>query len=389
MSDTTNKEIRKTPLWDVTLLAWKDMVRILFKPARWGVWWRLCFLALVAGCLTSSIDLTFQKDWNIPWSFNDRAPAVQSEMAEEGGQESPTYSDKDESSPLTYYDLLDARDRVYMIFRAYKGRMIFSAMILFGLWVIFLWLNSRCLLMFVDALVRKRIHLIKGFARVREEGNQVFLFQLGMSLVSCVFVIVVGWLFYKRFDALYAQVPEQPIAVFMAEHTPGLLYSAVLLVSGVLLVVGLGFVLYVWFVDFVIPIVYHTQKSVLYAWVQWFGFLRRQGFECLKYVLWRMVLSVIVGACSAALLVMITIGVVLLTAIVFGIGWLLYLVLPWLKGLYIMLGVALLIAAVVAEVSLVLLSFLPAAVLVRYFSLRYLTALDWDYKFFGAQKVRR
>lgn len=410
MSDATSNDFSRGSLWSLTQQAWGDMIRMLFKPFRWAVWWRLALVALFAGALSGG-----GLDWPSNSSSND-APSSGQVVAEEfeeiavaleseGGIEAEEQAEADggnqtipetaefetagEDETWNYYDFLDIRDRIYFFAR---DKVVWISAILGGfflLGVIWTWINSRCLFLFVDLLMRRRIGLMKGFRRVREDGDELFVFQVVLGIVGLILFIAGGWFAYRRIDWVYGSQPGVPAGEFFMENFFTLLAPvfALLVFWGIAGLLSLIF--YVWLIDFIVPIRYHDRSSLLQAIGRWFSFVGSHPLEALKYLLWRLLMSIVVGAGTAALGVVVFLSVLFAGGLIGALGMLLAFLMPFLKTVFVVLGIIFGVLTAVVLMVLMALAMLPGAVLMRYFSLRYLDGLSIGYRYFGKSKVRR
>lgn len=166
--------------------------------------------------------------------------------------------------------------------------------LMLALAVLFQWLSSRGQLVFLDGVTRNRAEIVEPWTRLGRAGDDLFRFRVMLLLATLAVILVCGGL-----GALIA-LPDIHARTFGAAALTGVLVGCGFLLVGVIVLSLVGAVLK----DFVVPIMYHCDLSVVEAW----RVLRRDllpghawsfvGFYLMNLLLWICAsLLMVVGAC--------------------------------------------------------------------------------------------
>jgi hypothetical protein len=207
--------------------AWLKMKTILFNPFDIGKWFALGFTAFLAN-LTD-------------------APG--------GGGRGGNYTHGDYSLHR-FFDL----PRVITEWLAenpfWVSVIIAGVILAIALWVIFVWLSSRGMFMFLDNVVHNRTFIQKPWRDFKNHGDSLFQWRLAFGIFS--FVILVGF-----FIAAYIIARDI--------YFNGYNLSSKIMYFGVLALIGFALFLIVFFIsklltDFVVPMMYKYGVSANDAW---------------------------------------------------------------------------------------------------------------------------
>ena len=183
---------------------------------------------------------------------------------------------------------------------------IVTVVVLTGLilWLLSLWLKARGVFMFLDGVVRNRGSVAAPWTEYAAEGNSLFRFLIGFSLVMFVVPVLILAL------GVGIALPDIRVMKF-GESAATALFVAV--PSFVLVMLTAG-VVQVFLYDFVVPITYLRRQGVMDAW----GEFRRSILEgragtLFLYLIFRIVL----GIGAAVLAVALTCATCCITALPF------------------------------------------------------------------------
>jgi hypothetical protein len=188
----------------------------------------------------------------------------------------------------------------------------FLVVIGLGLWLLFLWLNSRGKFMFLHCVALDKAEVSKPWCQFAHEGNSLFLFRLGLGLI--------GW------------VLTLPLAVMIAVMIFRMVQSGEPDIGGILGAVGLGLVLIAVAIvfavirklttDFVVPIMFLRHNRCLKAWRELWALLSADAGQFILYFLFSIVLAMAIGlmvmavmfatCCCCCLMLLPYVGTVLL-----------------------------------------------------------------------------
>jgi len=165
-----------------------------------------------------------------------------------------------------------------------------------------LWVSSRGKLIFLDDVVRNRAEIVEPWKRLGHLGDSLFLWRLGFGLVSLVIAAVLTGAFVGG-------------AVLLAAGDRMTFLGLSLVFFGVLLVVIVGIALVcvaLWTENFVVPIMYRFDLSVMEAWRHFLPWLRRYFVQFVLFILWVFLLGLgVVMAVIAVGLMTCCVGLIL------------------------------------------------------------------------------
>ena len=194
-----------------------------------------------------------------------------------------------------------------------------------GLWLLFLWLNSRGKFMLLHCVALDRAEVSKPWNQFVHEGNSLFLFRSALGLI--------GW------------VLALPLVVVMAVMIFRMVQRGEPDVGGIIAAVGLGLTLIVVAMvfavihklttDFVVPIMFLRRSRCLAAWKELWALLSSHAGLFILYLLFSLVLAMAIGmmvmmvmiatCCFCCLMLLPYVGtVVLLPVLVFKRSYSLY-----------------------------------------------------------------
>jgi hypothetical protein len=238
--------------------------------------------------------------------------------------------------------------------------------------LIFSFINSVCQFMFIEVLATGEVELLRGFKRNLEKGFSLFLFNLGISILTIILLAAtVGPLAYygiKNSETLSQISMWGMVAV-------GILI--VLIIAIIMSIVG-------FFIrDFAIVIAYQEGKGMIDACKRLWTILKTNVKQFIVYILIKVVLGLFAGVIMCVIgLIVLVISIVILIVI----GLIAVVIVIVLAGVLNISKTALMIllipAIIIAVVYMILVSYLiavitlPVSVFFRYYSIIFLQHID-------------
>ena len=211
---STRKEINVVEPVSPALEHVKDM---LFRPFDLGRWFVIGFCAWLAG------------------------------LGETGSSFGGNFGNHHQRNTLDFHHALDeARD--YLLNNLDWIIPLAAVIVVFGLglWMLFVWLNSRGKFMFLHCVAMNQAEVSKPWEQFVHEGNSLFLFRLGLGLIGAVLTL--------------------PLLAIIVISVLRMLYHDEPDVTGIMLSIGLGMVFFLiailmalihkFTVDFVVPVMF-------------------------------------------------------------------------------------------------------------------------------------
>jgi len=162
----------------------------------------------------------------------------------------------------------------------------FLIVVILGLVLLFLWLNSRGKFMFLHCVALDRAEVTGPWNQFATEANSLFWFRLGLGFTGMVLTLpMLGFIAVMILKMIYRGEPD---------------------VGGIVTAIGLGLVLFLvamvfgiikkFTVDFVVPIMRLRRSRCLAAWKEFYGLLAAHFWQFVLYVLFQIVLGMAIGA---------------------------------------------------------------------------------------------
>ncbi|MCP4898673.1 MAG: hypothetical protein GY906_17020 [bacterium] len=236
--------------------AWARMKLILFQPFDLVKWLVIGFTAWLARILDGS-----SGGGSSRWDLDKRGPA---ELARDLSREADYFLEQLVWAPFVL------------------AAVVFLVAVIIAL----LWISSRAKFVFLDNLILNRAQVVEPWGRLKTQGNSLFIWRICFALL-CVAVVVV-----------IAGITLGPIALMAfgdAWAGAGVLGGVLFIVLMVIL--GLVAAYVSMFVEnFIVPIMYRFNLSVVDAWRHFMPWLSSYGFAFFIYGLWVALLFVFTGA---------------------------------------------------------------------------------------------
>lgn len=239
--------------WKPVRMAWQRMLDTLFRPFDISKWFVIGFAAWIAGATT--------------WT---------------GGFSGGSPNRADASTPVSTQGIAE-------IWHQYQSLIIIwgSIGLALGL-VIFLaltWLHARGNFVFLDNALHNRGAIVEPWKRCAAQGNSLFRWRIAVGLAS-FFILV----------TIIAGSGMMMIPMIRSNTRIGMGVAGIVLGFGFLLffLVVLAY-LHIIVYDFIIPLMYRDNLTILLAWSR-FSRIMRSNWE--KFILWglvRWVVGMLVG----------------------------------------------------------------------------------------------
>jgi hypothetical protein len=239
--------------------------RLLFQPFDLGKWFVIGFCAWLAGLGERG------------GGFNFHSPG--------GGGHGGGGTYRREFDEARHYVL----ENLYWI----VPLVMAVAVLGFGLWMLFRWLNSRGRFMFLHCVALDKAEVAVPWQKFAHEGNSLFLFRLGFGLIGMAlmlpFAVVAGLMIFRMSFG-----GQWNIRGIMGLVGLGLL----------LILIGIVFAIISKFTkDFVVPIMFLRGKRCLEAWRELLGLLSDNLGQFILYLLFQIVLSAAIGMLVLAVMI--------------------------------------------------------------------------------------
>lgn len=242
-------------------------VALLFRPFRWGFWWRLAILTILTGEYSGG-------NFNLP-----------ADLGERGGSK-------------------DFLARAWPFGPEALPIVIGLGIALLGLMLVLIYLGSVLRFVLLDAVLNGRYRLREGWDRWHGPGTRFFWWALGYMVVM---LAVLGF--------FVLLVVGSVTGMKLGKGTSVLLFVFALLAG--LFALALAALTWVLTKDFVVPIMAFERVGALEAWSKLWAMIRGDFVAYLGYIGMKIVLAIgaaiAVGIASVILLL-----VLLLPAVVFG-----------------------------------------------------------------------
>jgi hypothetical protein len=161
----------------------------------------------------------------------------------------------------------------------------FLIVVILGLGLLFLWLNSRGKFMFLHCVALNRAEVTEPWNKFATEGNSLFWFRFVLGLIGMILTLpLVGIIAVMILRMIYRGEPD---------------------VAGIMTAIGLGLALFLvaivfaiikkFTVDFVVPIMLLRRSKCLAAWKEFYRLLCARFWQFVLYLLFQIVLTMVIG----------------------------------------------------------------------------------------------
>ncbi len=159
-------------------------------------------------------------------------------------------------------------------------------LLVLGLGLFFLWLNSRGKFMFLHCVALDRAEVTEPWNKFATEANSLFWFRLVLGFIGMVLTLplvgIIAVLILKM--------------IFHGEPDFGGIMTAVGLGLALFLVAIIFAIIKKFTVDFVVPIMFLRRSGCLAAWREFYGLVCVHFWQFVLYLLFQIVLGLAIGA---------------------------------------------------------------------------------------------
>ncbi len=210
--------------------ALERMKRLLFKPFRFGVWWRLAVLALFTGELSSSgFNFNFPGNFNFPSQHKNADPLA--------------------AAPPFHWPSLP-----HLI-----AWIALAALVVVVVGLIFTYISSILRFVLFDAVLSGNVRIREGWRRWKQHGATLFPWQIGFGLVMlAIYLTAFGVPILLAWRAGLFHNPGQHLAILILG---GL---ALFGIAGIICLASVA--VYVLTKDFVVPIMAFEGVGPIDGW---------------------------------------------------------------------------------------------------------------------------
>ncbi len=159
-------------------------------------------------------------------------------------------------------------------------------LLVLGLGLLFLWLNSRGKFMFLHCVALDRAEVTEPWNKFGAEANSLFWFRLVLGLIGMVLTLpLVGIIIVLILKMIYHGEPEF-----------GSILTAIGLALALFLVAMVFAVIKKFTTDFVVPVMFLRRSGCLAAWREFYRLLCAHFWQFVLYLLFQIVLTMAIGA---------------------------------------------------------------------------------------------
>ncbi|MFZ0828153.1 MAG: hypothetical protein WAO02_12080 [Verrucomicrobiia bacterium] len=189
----------------------------------------------------------------------------------------------------------------------------FLVVLVLGLGLLLLWLNSRGKFMFLHCVALNRAEATVPWNQFGPEANSLFWFRLGLGLIGMILALpLLGIIAVMVLKMIYRGEPDV-----------GSIVTAIGLALGFFLVAIVFAILKKFMVDFVVPIMFLRRGRCWAAWQEFYRLVSNHFWQFVLYLLFQIVLTMAIGmlvlmavlvtcCCAGCLMLLPFLGTVLL-----------------------------------------------------------------------------
>ncbi len=247
------------PASDAISPAFERTGKGMFKPFRFGLWWRLALISLLTGESMSGGCSGGGNISDIPWPNSDEGP----------GDELLALADPN-------WDLL---------WQQWAFWILFGVVAIFALSILWTYVASVFRFILFDAVLNDRYRIREGWRRWQEPGAQYFVWQILLSLVtSTVALVLIGLPVLLAWSAGMFRHP--------ARHMVILVLGGILLFFVFFAIVLAGAVIALFAKDFLVPVMALENLGIVEGWRRLLPMLKTEKGPYAIYVLMKIVLAI-------------------------------------------------------------------------------------------------
>ncbi len=161
----------------------------------------------------------------------------------------------------------------------------FLVVVLLGLWLLCLWLNSRGKFMFLHCVALNRAEVTEPWNQFHPEANSLFGFRLGLGFACMILTLpLLGLIAVPVLKMIYRGEPDV-----------GGIVTAAGLALAFFLAVMVFAIIKKTMVDFIVPIMFLRRSKCLAAWKEFYRLLSGHFWQFVLYFLFQIVLGMAIG----------------------------------------------------------------------------------------------
>lgn len=255
---------------------------------------------------------------------------------------------------------------------SYLPMIVIVIAILIVIGLVFAFIRAVCQFIFIETIASNKIELVSGFKRNLDSGFNLFLFNVGLALVSLILLVIAF----------------SPIIYIIIKGTSEVstLVLVVLAVAGIVIAIGIAIIMGLietFTNDFAIVLMHKEKKGIINGWKRVFDLIKNNLKQFAVYLIVKIAIGVVAVIILGVIGIVITIiALIFILVLAIGIGVV-------LLGVVIALGLStgallwLLIPAIIiaivyfmAVAYINVLITLPIPVFFRYYSILFLQHLE-------------
>ncbi len=161
----------------------------------------------------------------------------------------------------------------------------FLIVVILGLGLVFLWLNSRGKFMFLHCVALNRAEITEPWNQFASEANSLFWFRLGLGLAGMILLLpLLGIIAVLVLKMVYHGQPD----------AGGIVLAAGLALVFLLVAIAFG-IIKKFMVDFVVPIMFLRRGKCWAAWKEFYRLFSGHFWQFVLYLLFQIVIGMAIG----------------------------------------------------------------------------------------------
>ncbi|MBN2121388.1 MAG: hypothetical protein JW734_10095 [Candidatus Omnitrophica bacterium] len=341
---------------------------ILFEPFVLKKWLLLLFIAYMAGAMGGG---------NFNFNYGGSGGGSRKNSTAQAATQAYETS-KQQADLFDVQFQVEGPSPVRGNIRPYAGWMLpiligGSVFLFLLILVIFAWLGARFKFVWFNSIINNDASIRQPFSKYRKEGDSLFKFYLVLGLLFLVFLSLIGaWIYFSLSveGLLVKGAAWSFIKALKVFALPALIFF-----GGIIVLV----VLTVYIDHFVVTIMAMRNYFFGQAWKEFMVIFKENLKDFLLYLLIMMALGIVSGILAVIILFMCLLAAVIVGGLVFGIPFVLLVLVMKLKALFLGYAILLGVPFFVVVILIVMSIGLPFAVFFRNFSLYFLSSLNCGY----------
>lgn len=367
--------MRSVPMGKIIDFSVSRTKLILFQPFSIKKWLCLLLIAFLAGTISSggnfNTNLSDFKKFKKAQTSKNQAMVKNNDQPATNHQYNTRNALKKGQPNRNYSHATPRKSSAHPWIIA--GIIIFLAMLILPLILLFIWLAARFKFIWFNSIVKNDASIAKPFGNYKKEGNSLFGFYIVIFFATTGFFgLLALWVFtmlksHGLLDSTGIWSFTKVMNIFLA---PGLLAVAAIIFLALLrLAVG----------HFVVTIMTMDNISFKQAWKKFMDVYKKNSKELWFYLLVLMGLGIACGIIALMIAIALFLAILLAGLVIFGVPFFLLGMLLKIMPLFVVYAVIVGIPFIALAVLLMISVNLPFAVFFRSLSLYFLSSLDCKY----------